>query len=186
MLFARIRPTWLFLLMFLPVILSGILGVLAEHNEAKHTRFLVMSVNLSTFFAMIFVCWTATLVYVLAPTFRSKFLALFGLGVSVIFRLWQDDITLAFVNSTGKIPSLAFISLDSPVFVMHVLVSLFMITLLIFLPLWLIKKESTLDFVSLPKWKMILAFFVFPIGLWFIQPRTRRILDAEKPVEVEE
>jgi hypothetical protein len=180
MLFARIRPIWLFLLMFLPVIASGIFGVLAEHNEAKHTRFLVLSVNLSTLFAMIFVCWIATLVYVLAPTFRGKFLALFGLGVSVLFRIWQDKITLAFVNVTGKIPSLAFVSIDSPVFVMHVLVSLFMIALLIFLSLWLLKKEAALGILPQTKGKTLFSFFVFPIGIWFIQPRMRKILDEAR------
>jgi hypothetical protein len=178
MLFARIRPLWLFLLMFVPVIASVILGVLAEQNEAKHVRFLVLSVNLSTFFAMVFVCWIATLVYVLAPTFRSKFLALFALGVSVIFRIWEDDITLAFVNTTGQIPTLSFISLDSPVFVMHVLVSLFMIALLILLPLWLVKKEAALGYAPSSKGKSILSFFVFPVGMFFIQPRVKKVLEA--------
>ncbi|MDQ3109101.1 MAG: hypothetical protein M3R17_04325 [Bacteroidota bacterium] len=180
MLFARLRPTWLLLLMLLPAVASAIFGEMAEHNASKHTRLLVMSVNLSTFFAMIFVCWIATLAYVLAPTFRSKFLVLFGLGVSVLFRLWQDDITLAFVNSTGKIPELAFISVDSPVFIMHVLVSLFMIALLILLSFWLLKKEVTSGILPQSKAKTILSFFVFPVGMFFIQPRMRKILDAEK------
>ncbi len=177
MFFARIRPAWLFLLMLLPVLASVIFGQLAEHNDVKHIRYLVLSINLSTFFAMIFVCWVATLVYVLAPSFRSKFLLLFGVAISVLFRLWQDNFTLDVVNITGHIPRLAFISLYSPVFVMHVLVSVFIIFLLIMLGSWLVKKEKELGLAQASKVKTMLWFIIFPIGMWFIQPRMRKIMD---------
>lgn len=182
MLFARIRPIFLSLLMFLPIIASGLLVVLAEHNKAKHLRMLVLSTNLSTFFAMVFVCWIATLVYVLAPSFRSKFFAFAGLTIGVLFRLFEDSITLDVLNVTGQIPILSFVSLDSPIFVMHVLVSLFMISLLVFLARWLIRKEKSLGFEEESKIKTILWFIIFPVGIWFIQPRMRKILDEEKPV----
>jgi hypothetical protein len=151
---------------------------LAATNEAKHVRLLVMSINLSTVFAMLFVCWISTLVYVLAPTFRSKLLALLGIAVSVLFRLWQDNFTLDVVNVTGMVPRLSFISLDSPVFVMHVLVSVFMIALLILLGLWLVKKETALGLAPATKGKAILWFIVFPVGMFFIQPRVKKMLDA--------
>ncbi len=182
MFFARVRPVWLFFLMFLPLIASIIFGQLAEQNEVKHIRYLVLSINLSTFFAMIFVCWMATLVYVLAPSFRGKFLLLFGLAISVLFRLWQDNFTLDVVNITGQIPQLAFISLDSPIFVMHVLVSVFIISLLVLLGNWLVRKEKELGLAPESKGKTIIWFILFPIGMWFIQPRMRKImamLDAE-------
>lgn len=180
MLFARIHPALLLLLMLVPAITSAVLEQLAAHNEEKHLRFLVLSVNLSTLFAMIFVCWIATLVYVLAPKFRSKFLAFFGLGIAVLFRLWQDNFTLDAVNIIGEIPKLAFISLESPVFVMHVLSSLFMIALLILLGSWLVKKEISLGLPSDSKGKTILWFIIFPVGMWFIQPRMRKIIDARE------
>jgi hypothetical protein len=116
---------------------------------------------------------------VLAPTFRSKFLAFAGLTISVLFRFWEDSFSMEALNATGRVPKLAYISLDSPVFVMHVLVSLFMIVLLVFLPLWLLKKEKSLGFAEESKGKTILWFFIFPVGMWFIQPRMRKILDAE-------
>lgn len=177
MFFARIHPIWLLLLMLLPATGSVILEQLAAHNEQKQVRFLVMSVNLATFCAMIFVCWISTLVYVLAPSFRSKFLVFLGIAVSVLFRLWQDNFTLDVINITGKIPRLAFISLDSPVFVINILVSVFLIALLILLAKWLIKKEKELGLASESKVKTILWFIIFPAGMFFIQPRMRKILD---------
>lgn len=180
MFFARIRAPFLLLIMLAPAITGAILEQLAAHNDAKHIRFLTLSVNLSSVFAMIFVCWIATLVYVLAPTFRAKFLAFFGLGVAVLFRLWQDNFTLDAINRIGAIPKLAFISLDSPVFVMHVLSSVFMIALLILLGLWLVKKEETLGLSSASKGKSILSFIVFPAGMFFIQPRMRKLLDENE------
>jgi hypothetical protein len=179
MLFARIRPIWLFLLLFIPIIASGILSELAVHAGLKHYRFLVLSLNLSTIFAMIFVCWIATLVYVLAPRFRSRFLVFFGLGISVLFRLWQDNFVMAALNESGQIPTIESISLDSPVFVMHVIVSLFMIMTLFLLSFWLLKKEKLLGFAAESKAKTILWFFAFPIGIFFIQPRMRKILSEK-------
>jgi hypothetical protein len=181
MLFARIRPLWLFLLLFLPALTSGILAALADHFPLRHYRFLVLSLNLSTFFAMIFVCWIATLVYLLAPRFRSKFLVFAGLGIGVLFRLWQDSFLMGALNASGQIPSIEFISLDSPVFVMHVIVSLFMIGVLILLPLWLLKKEKALGIEPESKGKTILWFFIFPIGIWFIQPRVQKVLSDTNP-----
>jgi hypothetical protein len=180
MLFARIHPALLLLLMLVPAIASATLEHLAAQNAEKHLRFLVMSINLSTFFAMIFVCWIATLVYVLAPRFRSKFLAFFGLGIAVLFRLWQDNFTLDAVNVIGEIPKLSFISLESPVFVMHVLSSLVMIAILILLGSWLVKKEKALGLATDSTGKTILWFIIFPVGMWFIQPRMRKILDARE------
>lgn len=178
MLFARLRAPLLLLLLLAPAIASAVFEQMAAHNDAKHTRFLILSVNLSSVFAIIFVCWIATLVYVLAPSFRAKFLALFGLGIAVLFRLWQDNFTLDVVNTAGVIPKLAYISLDSPVFVMHVLSSVFMLALLVLLGLWLVKKENALALPPQSKGKSILSFLVFPVGLFFIQPRMRKILDA--------
>jgi hypothetical protein len=180
MFFARLRPAWLFLLMFLPVIISAILILLADHYPQKHLRFLIMSQNLSTFFAMVFVCWIATLVLVLAPSFRSKFLIFAGLVIGILFRFWQDSFIMEALNVTGKIPDIEFISFDSPVFVMHILVSLFMIAVLILLPNWLLKKEKALGFEERSKGKTILWFFAFPVGIWFIQPRVRKILEEGK------
>jgi hypothetical protein len=177
MFFARLRASFLLLLLLTPAIASAVFEQLAAHNDAKHIRFLILSVNLSSVFAIIFVCWIATLVYVLAPSFRAKFLAIFGLGIAVLFRLWQDNFTLDAVNRIGAIPKLAFISLDSPVFVMHVIASLIMIALLILLGLWLVKKETALGLSSASKGKTILSFIVFPVGMFFIQPRMRKILD---------
>ncbi|MEO5644360.1 MAG: hypothetical protein ABIQ40_01825 [Bacteroidia bacterium] len=178
MFFARIRAPWLLLLFLIPIIASVVFAQLAAYNEAKHLRFLILSVNLSTVFAMLFVCWIATLSYILAPRFRSKLFALVGLGLSVLFRLWQDNFTLDVVSVTGAIPQLEFISVDSPVFVMHVIVSLFMITLLVQLALWLLKKEKELGLDTTSKGKTILWFIVFPVGMWFIQPRMRKILEV--------
>lgn len=177
MLFARIKPIWLFLLLFVPLTASGILAELAEHYPLRHHRFLVLSLNLSTFFAMIFVCWILTLVYVLAPTFRSKFLIFFGMTISILFRIWQDNFNMELLNATGKVPTLETFGIDSPIVVMHAIVSLFMITTLILLPLWLLKKEQLLGFAPESKAKTIAWFFVFPIGIWFIQPRMRKILE---------
>lgn len=178
MLFARLRAPLLLLLMLAPAIASAAFEQMAAHNDAKHTRFLVLSVNLSSVFAIIFVCWIATLVYVLAPSFRAKFLSFFGLGVAVLFRLWQDNFTLDVVNSVGAIPRLAYISLDSPVFVMHLLSSVFMLALLVLLGLWLVKKENALELSSLSRGKSIASFLIFPVGMFFIQPRMRKILDV--------
>ena len=177
MLFARIPAPILFALMFLPVGASALLINLAEHNPERHLRFLTLSLNFSTFFAMIFVSWIATLVYILAPGFRSRFFIYTGLVIAVLFRFWQDSFMMEGLNVTGQIPDIESVSFDSPVFVMHAIVSLFMIALLILLPLWLLKKEKALGFPEESKGKTILWFFVFPVGIFFIQPRMKRILD---------
>lgn len=180
MLFARIKAIWLFLLLFIPVTISGILMQLAETTPHKHLRFLTISLNLSTFFAMTFVCWLATLTFILAPTFRARFFVFAGLVIGILFRLWQDSFVMEALNITGQIPRLEYISIDSPVFVMHVLVSLFMIYLLVQLPIWLLKKEKRLDLPNESKAKSILWFFIFPVGIFFLQPRMRKILDAKE------
>lgn len=177
MFFARLRAPFLLLLILVPAIASAVFQQLAASNEEKHVRFLILSVNLSTVFAMLFVCWIATLSYILAPRFRSKLLVFMGLGISVLFRLWQDNFTLDVISVTGQIPKLAFISLNSPVFVMHVIVSLFMLTLLVQLALWLLKKEKELGLPAEPKGRTIAWFLIFPVGMFFIQPRMRKILD---------
>lgn len=177
MFFARLRAPFLLLLLFAPVIASLLFQQFAAMNEEKHLRFLILSVNLSTVFAMLFVCWIATLTFILAPRFRSKLLVFMGLALSVLFRLWQDNFTLDVVNVTGQIPKLEFISVDSPVFVMHVIVSLFMLTLLVQLALWLLKKEKELGLPEESKGKTIAWFIIFPVGMFFIQPRMRKILE---------
>jgi hypothetical protein len=55
-----------------------------------------------------------------------------------------------------------------------------MILLLILLPLWLLKKEKVLGLPGEAKGKTILWFFIFPVGIFFIQPRMKALLDAEK------
>lgn len=180
MLFARIPAPILLALMLLPAGASFLLINLAEQFPERHLRFLTLSLNLSTFFAMIFVCWIATLVYILAPGFRSRFFIYAGLVISVLFRLWQDSFLMEGLNVTGQIPDISSISLDSPVFIVHVIVSLFMIALLILLPIWLLRKEHELGFPAESKGKTILWFFIFPVGIFFIQPRMKRILDTGK------
>ncbi|CAN5227223.1 hypothetical protein BH09BAC5_BH09BAC5_01360 [soil metagenome] len=179
MLFARIKAIWLFLIFFVPIIISVALTMSADFYPAKHLRFLTISLNLSTVFAILFVAWILTLVFILAPSFRSRFLVFFGMAISVLFRMWQDSFTLEALNVTGKLPKLEFISIDSPVFVMHVLVSLFMIYVLVLLSIWLIKKEISLGLTTDSKAKTILSFIVFPIGIFFIQPRMRKILGVK-------
>jgi hypothetical protein len=179
MFFARIRPVWLFLLFFVPVAASGLLAFFAENNPVNHYRFLVLSLNLSTFFAMAFVCWIATLVYVLAPSFYSKLLVFAGLALSVLFRFWQDNFNMGALHANGKIPTLEGIPLNSPIFILHALVSLIMLVLLVFLPLWLLKKEKLSGAEKESTFKTILWFFVFPIGIFFIQPRVQKILNEK-------
>jgi hypothetical protein len=179
MFFARIRPVWLFLLFFVPVAASGLLAFFAENNPVNHYRFLVLSLNLSTFFAMAFVCWIATLVYVLAPSFYSKLLVFAGLALSVLFRFWQDNFNMGALHANGKIPTLEDIPLNSPIFILHALVSLIMLVLLVFLPLWLLKKEKLSGAEKESTFKTILWFFVFPIGIFFIQPRVQKILNEK-------
>lgn len=176
MFFARIRPIWLFILFFLPVIASSVLVVLAGYFPQRHYRFLILSLNLSTFFAMAFVCWIATLVYVLAPSFYSKLLVFSGLTLSVLFRFWQDNFNMDALRVNGKIPTLEDIPVNSPVFILHALVSLVMIIVLVFLPLWLLKKEKLNGSEKKSTFKTILWFFVFPVGIFFIQPRIQKIL----------
>jgi hypothetical protein len=180
MLFARIPAPILLALMFLPAGASFLLANLAEQYPERHLRFLTLSLNLSTFFAMIFVCWMATLVYILAPGFRSRFFIYIGLAVGVLFRIWQDSFLMEGLNVTGRVPDIESISLDSPVFVMHAIVSLFILSLLIMLPLWLLKKEKTFGLPEEAKGKTILWFFIFPVGIFFIQPRMKALLDAKK------
>lgn len=179
MFFLRFRPLTLFILLFLPLLAAALLQVMAPFHPQSQMRMLIFSVNLSTLFALVFVCWIASLAYVLAPNFGLRFLVFAGLAASVLFRFWEDNWSIRVLHATGEMPKPEDLRISSLTFILHALVSLLVLVFLVLLPLWLVRKEKEQGLPAVSKAKTILWFFIFPIGLWFIQPRVQQLLEEE-------
>lgn len=171
----RLRPLYLFLLMMVPMVLSAILAEAPAFATTNALRLQVVSVNLSTFFAVVFVSWIATLTYTLSPGKNSRWLIIVLLAAGTAFRAWQDSLMIDELYAYGRIMPLENLEILSPLFILHALVSLVVLATLMLLSIWIVRKEKASGINSRPLWLTIVQFFVFPIGLFWIQKRMQTV-----------
>ncbi|HEU4717531.1 MAG TPA: hypothetical protein VFU15_06850 [Bacteroidia bacterium] len=170
----RLRPVVMLLLIVLPLAAGAVLQAAAD-LAGKNTQLQLASTALSFVFAMIFCAWIAALTWKLARGTLRRLVLLFLLLCGVVFRAWQDCWSVNKFLATGKMPSVEEIDPLSAIFILHALVSLFVVYLLVWLSVSLVKKEKSSGISSSPLWQTLLSFFVFPVGVFFIQRRIQRL-----------
>jgi TctA family transporter len=171
----RISPITLFLLLFIPLVAGLILLQSPEFAPEKAVRLQALGVNLGTAFAVVFAAWIASLIYFLAPSTGSKFTWILLLGLGLLFRAWEDGWKIENLYFNGKIPNESDIEINSPLFILHLLVSVMMVVVLILIAVWLTRKEKEMGKETKPLWQTVLLFLGFPIGLFFIQKRVKAV-----------
>jgi hypothetical protein len=172
----RLRPYQLFLLLIIPMLTAMLLQRAELFTAVNVVRLKVIGVNLSTIFAVLFTAWIGTLVWALAPSMVTRSMLIAGLSLSMAFRAWQDSWAIDELYATGKLPDTSHVEMLSPLFVLHALISLFMLYLLVMLAMWLVREEKAVRGTAPSFWGTLLQFLVFPIGLFWIQKRAQAVV----------
>lgn len=159
----------------LPVLASAILKEAPSFAGENALRLQILSVNLSTLFACIFVGWIITLTVALAPGSTSRWLIITGMAGGLAFRALQDSWTIDELNITGRELAVENLEILSPLFILHALVSLIMLVTLVMLAVWLVRKEKAENIAPQPLWFTIIQLLAFPIGLFWIQKRAQAV-----------
>lgn len=177
----RLRPLHLFLLLMLPVLLSGILQQAPYFAAENALRLQIISVNLSTIFACIFVAWIITLTVALAPGMASRLIISITLIAGMGFRALQDSWMIDELNANGRLIDVEDLEILSPIFIIHAFLSLFMLLTLAMLSVWLVRKEKNAGIHTQPLWLTVIQFLIFPVGLFWIQKRVQAVKKNPEP-----
>jgi ABC-type uncharacterized transport system permease subunit len=172
----RLKPILLFLLLMIPMIAGAILQQATAFHTEHPLRVMAMGINLSSIFAILFCAWIATITWVVTPGQNLRLLLLVLLGLGMAFRLWQDSWNIQSVYMQGKMLSVEDFPVTSPLFVLHALVSVYMLTLFVLLARWLVRKEIASGKTASSTGITILQFLVFPVGLFWLQKRLRSLI----------
>jgi hypothetical protein len=171
----RFRSLHIFLALMIPMLLGALLQNAPMWTSENLVRLQVTGINCSTFFALVFVLWIGTLVYKLAPRENVRWTILAGLALGVAFRAWQDSWAIDWVYMTGQQPAVEEIDPTSPLFILHALVSLFMLFTFVLIARWLVIREKMAGINRTPFWLTLVQLLAFPVGLWWIHPRAKRL-----------
>jgi hypothetical protein len=172
----RIRPLYLFLLFMIPAIAGGILQQAPEWTSTNVIRLQVFGINCSTIFALTFVVWLIALTYAVAPSLTMRYFVVGWLALGAVFRGWQDSWTIDWLYLTNKLPGFEEVNSYPPLFWLHIAISVLMIVTLVLLSIWIVRKEKAAGIKSSFA-ITLLEFIAFPVGLWFIQPRVKKLIE---------
>lgn len=171
----RLKPFSIFLLLIIPMLAGGIFQAAPYFTSVNTIRLQIIGVNISTIFAVLFTAWMATLTWAIAPGMTRRSFLIAGLSLSMAFRAWQDSWSIDALLLTGKMPAIEDVPLFSPLFVLHALVSLFILYLLVMLAVWLVRREKAIGIQPQSLGITILQFMVFPVGLFWTHKRARAL-----------
>ncbi len=176
MLLLRIDHWKLFLLLLTPAILGGLVLLFGDAMLQSHAVTLMVSQLLSFVFIGVFVWWIYTIAIHLArlgPN-QSRNLSLFksGLLFALIYRVLIDLYMLWFGLTHG-----ASMDLENALWVVpfHLLATVAVLYCFVLNATLLVSTEQQQPRSFRDAWKTFVLLLVFPIGLWFVQPRLQSI-----------
>lgn len=167
----RLDRTTLFFVLLTPLLVAGLLRYEAITDPVGRERMLNICLISSVFFAAFFTAWIIDILYRLAPSKIWRERIIWFLLIGIGYRVFMDWFTIDQIRSTGKAPEIESMPAVIP---FHLAITLGVLTLLVFLGRWLVMREHNGRATKGWGWTSLL-FIVFPVGIWFLQPRLQQL-----------